>query len=230
MTALLAMHARLVLTITAFFVVMALWGGALALLRLDLSRWYRAALWIGQLLVVAEAALGVALLLGGRAPGNAPLHILCGIVAVVTLPGVALYVRGRSGRGVAASYGVDFGRTSLSLGGGYDRRKFIGAQGTILEAADGTIDQNVWVAAHLGRQLDRRSNLGLNAYGNWFESGADDGGSATGYGASVVYSRDILAGLSASAAVSLDGISRNSDDDDEDLLGASAMAAVRYSF
>jgi hypothetical protein len=132
-------------------------------------------------------------------------------------------------RGVMASYGVDWGRTSLSVGGGYDRRKFIGAEGTILEAANGTVDENIWLAANLDRELDARSSIGFNAYANWFESGFEDAGSATGYGVSAFYYRNIVAGLTGTVAVSLDGITRDSLEN-EDQLGASARAGLRYAF
>jgi hypothetical protein len=132
-------------------------------------------------------------------------------------------------RGVMASYGVDFGRTSLSLGAGYDRRKFIGAAGTILGQANGVTDENIWLAANLDRQLDARSRVSFNAYANWFDSGFNGAGSSTGYGASAAYYRNIVGGLSGTAAVSLDGITRDSVGE-EDLLGASALAGLRYSF
>jgi hypothetical protein len=132
-------------------------------------------------------------------------------------------------RGVMASYGVDWGRTSMSLGAGYDRRKFIGAAGTILETANGVVDENIWVAANLDRQIDARSSIGFNAYANWFESGFEDAGSATGYGASAFYYRNIVGGLTGTVAVSLDGITRDSLED-EDQLGASARAGLRYAF
>lgn len=132
-------------------------------------------------------------------------------------------------RGVAASFGVDMGRMGLTIGGGYDRRKFIGAEGTILETANGVVDENIWLAANLSRQLDSRSSLGLNAYANWFESGFDDAGGAMGYGASASYNRDIIAGLSGSLAVSIDGINRDALTD-EDILAAAALAGLRYSF
>jgi hypothetical protein len=133
-------------------------------------------------------------------------------------------------RGVMASYGVDWGKTSLSLGGGYDRRKFIGAPGTILAEANGVTDENIWIAANLNRQLDAQSNLAFNAYANWFESGFEGAGSVMGYGASASYYRNIVAGLSGTVAVSIDGIKQDDSATDEDLLGASALAGLRYSF
>jgi hypothetical protein len=132
-------------------------------------------------------------------------------------------------RGVMASYGIDWGRTSLSLGAGYDRRKFIGAEGTILEQANGVADENIWLAANLDRQIDVRSRLSFNAYANWFESGFDAAGGSMGFGASAAYYRNIVGGLTGTVAVSLDGITRDSIDD-EDLLGASALVGLRYSF
>ncbi|WP_137680010.1 preprotein translocase subunit YajC [Aurantiacibacter suaedae] len=130
-------------------------------------------------------------------------------------------------RGVSATFSRVMGRTQLGLGVGYERRKYIAAAGTVLAPLDGITDENYWVSAYAGRQLDRQSSLNFNASASWFETGLDNAGSTLGYSASVSYYRTIIAGLSGTAAVGLDGITRESL---PDYTSASALLGLRYSF
>lgn len=131
------------------------------------------------------------------------------------------------GRGIAASYAVDMGRIGAGVGVGYNRRKFIAAQGTVLAAANGVIDEDIWLAAYLNARLDQRSTLSANVRANWLDSGFDSAGDATAFGAGLAYDRVLAERLTATAAVSLDGISRKIDDD---FWTASALLGMRYSF
>lgn len=131
-------------------------------------------------------------------------------------------------RGIAASYAVDFGRTQVGAGVGYDRRKFIAATGTVLGASNGLVDETIWYAAYASTQLDARSVLTADANLSWFESEADPAaGWVMGYSASLSYRRNLIRGLSGTAAVGLDGISRENL---ADFLSASALLGLRYSF
>jgi hypothetical protein len=130
-------------------------------------------------------------------------------------------------RGVAASYSLDLGRTQLATGLGYDRRKFIGAAGTVLAAADGLVDETLWYAASASTQLDARSVLTADANLSWFESDLDPAGWVLGYSAALSYRRDLIRGLSGTAALGLDGITRENLDD---FMSASALLGLRYSF
>jgi len=131
-------------------------------------------------------------------------------------------------RGVTASYAMNFGRWRAGVGIGYDRRKYIAAEGTVLASANGLVDENVWLAAYLSGRLDERSTLSTNVYATWFNSSFDFGGSTRGYGASAAYNRLLTAKLAATAAVSLDGLTR--DEDLEDIWSAAALLGLRYSF
>ena len=120
-----------------------------------------------------------------------------------------------------------FSVEQFGFGAGYDRRRFIAAAGTALAAADNVVDQNYWLSAYANRQLDRASVLNLAATANWFESGFDNAGDGLGYSAVLSYSRNILAGLSGTAAVGLDGFRRDSQ---PDFTVASALVGLRYTF
>lgn len=131
------------------------------------------------------------------------------------------------GRGVNASYQRRIGRLNAAIGAGYDRRKFIGAEGTVLEAVDGLVDESYYIAGSLSRDLGRNAAIAANAYVTWFDS-ADDGGDATAYGASAAYSRSLTEKLSARAAIAIDFV--ESDFSPEDFATATALLGLRYDF
>ena len=130
-------------------------------------------------------------------------------------------------RGVMATYGREMGRLQAGFGVGYDRRKFIGAPGTILELANGTIDENVWLAAYLNGEIDRNSGFTTNFYSTWFQSGDASSGDLSAIGANAAYRRNLTSRLSATAALGVSGLSR---DELEDFWSGSASLGVRYSF
>lgn len=130
-------------------------------------------------------------------------------------------------RGVMASYSVSGTRLQYGFGGGYDRRKFIAAPGTVLAAANGVIDENVWVAAYLSGRIDRNSGFSTNIYANWYQSGEALAGDVSGIGASAAYYRNLTSKLTATAAVGVDGVKREAL---EDIWSAQAMVGLRYSF
>lgn len=130
-------------------------------------------------------------------------------------------------RGGQATFAQQVDNLSLGVGVGYDRRKFLAAQNTVLGAADGIVDESYYLSAFANARLDQRSALNTNVYANWFDSGFDPAGDATILGANAGYYRNLIAGLEASLAVSVDGINREQL---EDIWTASAQLGFRYSF
>lgn len=130
-------------------------------------------------------------------------------------------------RGIGASYSVDLGRTQFGTGVGYDRRKYVGAAGTVLASVDGLVDETIWYALFASTQLDARSVLSADANASWFQGERDPGGAVLGYSGSVSYRRNLIRGLSATAAVGLDGITRENL---EDFMSASALLGLQYAF
>ncbi len=130
-------------------------------------------------------------------------------------------------RGVMATYGADLGKLQTGFGVGYDRRSFIGAPGTILALANGTIDENVWLAAYLNGEIDRNSSFATNFYSTWFQSGDASAGDLSAIGATAAYRRNLTGRLSATAALGVSGLSR---DELEDFWSGSAALGLRYSF
>ena len=131
-------------------------------------------------------------------------------------------------RGIAANYSYNFGRFRAGLGGGYDRRKFIAAPGTVLAAANGVVDENYWLAAYLNGRLDRRSSFSTNIYANWLQTGDGLTGDVSALGATAAYYRTLAPRLSATAALGIDSVNR--EDTLEDFTRASALLGLRYTF
>ena len=131
-------------------------------------------------------------------------------------------------RGVMASYNIGNARLGAGIGAGYDRRKFIGAPGTVLASANGVVDENTWLAGFVNYRLDRQSGIRGDVYANWFQSGSSLSGDGTALGASASYYRNLTRRLMATAALGVDGIDRDAPLVDEWI--ASALVGVRYSF
>jgi hypothetical protein len=127
-----------------------------------------------------------------------------------------------------ATFSTSIGRLQAGIGAGYDRRKFIGAPGTVLAASSGVIDENYWLAGFLSQRLDADSGIRADVYANWFQTGSSFAGDATAMGATASYYRNLTRHLTASAAVGIDGIDRDAPLTDEWI--ASALFGLRYSF
>ncbi|MCT2558752.1 preprotein translocase subunit YajC [Tsuneonella sp. YG55] len=132
------------------------------------------------------------------------------------------------GRGVQASVSQRLGRMTGGIGAGYDRRKFIGAPGTVLAAANGVVDESYWIASYLTGQLGPRDSFTVNSRVQWLRSGFAGAGDATVLGAAAAYRRYLVEGLSANAAVSVDRF--DSDAAGQDLATAAALLGLRYDF
>lgn len=131
-------------------------------------------------------------------------------------------------RGIAASYSRQVGPSTVSVGAGYDRRNFIGAEGTVLAAANGIVDETVYLNAGASGPLGRNSSYTVTTYASWFESGATNLGDTFALGSSAAYYRDLTRNLTARAAVALNYL--DSDLTAEDLKTASALVGLRYDF
>lgn len=130
-------------------------------------------------------------------------------------------------RGVSASLGYKTGSIQAGVGLGYDRRKFLAAPGTVLASANGVIDQNYWMSGYINGRIDRNSSFGTTVYANWYQSGFAGTEDAKVVGATASYYRNLGDHLTATAALGIDGINRESQ---PDLWNASALVGVRYSF
>lgn len=131
-------------------------------------------------------------------------------------------------RGVAASFNSQLGRLQAGVGAGYERRRFMAAPGTILAAANGVVDENLWLSAYLNAKVGARGTVSTNAYANLFRNGGGSVGDVRAVGASAAYGHAITRQLSATAALGLEGYLQDSQP--EDFWQASALVGVRYTF
>lgn len=130
-------------------------------------------------------------------------------------------------RGVNAAISSTVGGWDMGVAAGYAQREFLtaatGAQGNI----DGIKDENYFLTSYLGRDLDRASRIETNVYASYFDPGFAASNDVLSVGMNAAYYRQIIRGLSATAAVGLD--SYRQQDFDKELTG-SALVGLRYSF
>ncbi|NTV63005.1 MAG: hypothetical protein HGA65_05660 [Oscillochloris sp.] len=101
----LSLHTRLHVTITLVLVALLLWG-LLNALRGSFGQGYLAALWVAELLIVAQAVLGVILLINSPQPLRMAMHIVYGLIALMILPGTLSFNRERTTRREALIYAL----------------------------------------------------------------------------------------------------------------------------
>ena len=129
---------------------------------------------------------------------------------------------------MVGSYSRQIGRMTASIGAGYDRRTFIGAPGTVLELADGLVDESYYVTAGLSGPVGQRGRFSVNSYANRFESGTAGAEDVTAIGGSASYSEEVIRNLSARAAVAISML--DSDIAPDNFTTASALLGLRYDF
>jgi hypothetical protein len=130
-------------------------------------------------------------------------------------------------RGVTAAFGSTVGGWDVGIAAGYDRRKFLTSALGARADLSNIVDQNYFAVASLGKDLDARSRIDTNVYASYFDPGFADANNVLGVGFNAGYYRQIVRGLSASAAVGLD--SYRQENFDSSMIG-SALLGLRYSF
>ncbi len=106
MATLIFVHERLSITILLFAAALGLWGFWNYLRGEGVTGSYMGALAIAMGLIVVEVALGVILFLQGLRPPRSGMHLLYGVVALITLPAAFAFTRGRTGRYESLIYAV----------------------------------------------------------------------------------------------------------------------------
>lgn len=104
MAILLVLHSRLSSAMLLFALVCAVWGVWAYGCKQAVSGSYWGTLIIGELLVIAQGLVGVALLIAGQPPDRA-VHVLYGVLAAFTWP-AAFYTRGHTQRREGLTYGL----------------------------------------------------------------------------------------------------------------------------
>ncbi|NIS83444.1 MAG: hypothetical protein GTO14_25340 [Anaerolineales bacterium] len=99
-------HNGLATSVLYFMVIAGVFGLATTLRRRGIDGSYWGILAIGEVLILAEAVVGTIMYLGGARPGRPGVHILYGIVAVITLPAYYALSKGRDDRSAALVYSL----------------------------------------------------------------------------------------------------------------------------
>ena len=132
------------------------------------------------------------------------------------------------GRGVVASYTRQVGRVTAGIGAGYDRRRFIGAPGPVLELANGVVDESFYLTAGVSGPVGERASFSINTFASWFDSGTAGAGDVRAIGSSASYTEEVFRNLSARAAVAISML--DSDIAPDNFTTASALLGLRYDF
>lgn len=98
-------HARLATSFILFMSIAAVWSLVAAARRQPVSGTAFGIFAIGELLALAQGALGMALYLAGERPARG-LHLLYGATVVLTLPAYYAISKGRDDRTASLIYGV----------------------------------------------------------------------------------------------------------------------------
>jgi uncharacterized membrane protein len=99
-------HGPLSSSILYFLLIAGVWGLVTAFRKRGVSSNYWGILAIGEIMIIVQAIIGVVLYVGEARPGRPGVHILYGIVAVITLPAYYAFSKGRDDRTAALLYGL----------------------------------------------------------------------------------------------------------------------------
>ena len=99
-------HATLANACLLFSLIIAGYGFLLYFRRRGIDSNFWGTLAAGELLFVAQGVLGIILFAGGLRPARTLVHILYGIVLVITIPGTYAVTRGRDTRREVLIYAI----------------------------------------------------------------------------------------------------------------------------
>ena len=110
---LVEIHGRLATSILLFIFALALWGLLRYFRKQGVDGSYWGALVIGEVLILAQGALGIFLWFSTLRPERGGFHVLYGVVSAITIPAAYAFTKGRDERREMLIYGV----TMLFLAG-----------------------------------------------------------------------------------------------------------------
>jgi hypothetical protein len=115
----------------------------------------------------------------------------------------------------------------MGVGAGYLRRKFIGARGTVLGAANGQTDQTFYVNGQISGPIDRLTPFTVAVYDSWYKSGVSELGDVNSVGVNAGLTHQFSPRLIGNAGVGLDALNRKAIADD---VVATGQVGLRYNF
>jgi hypothetical protein len=129
-------------------------------------------------------------------------------------------------RGIDAVVSTVRGRTSLGLGAGYANRKLNAPDAGPGITVFGVTDESYYAQAFWSRSLTRASQLDLNVFGNWYQSGLAGADGVFGAGATGTYSHQ-FGRLGTLASI---GVYTFDQEGFDSQWSAQALFGARYTF
>ena len=99
-------HGRMATSVILFAAIAGIWGIVSRLRGQGVSGNYWGILAVGELLFIGQATLGVLLWLNSARPGRMGIHVLYGVILVITLPGYYIITKGRDDQVASLMYGL----------------------------------------------------------------------------------------------------------------------------
>jgi hypothetical protein len=99
-------HDRLSVTIVLYVFILAIWGLWRYYRKQGLDGSFWGALAISELLILAQAVMGIILWISALRPERGTMHILYGVVTVLSIPAAYTFTRGRDTRREMLIYGL----------------------------------------------------------------------------------------------------------------------------
>jgi hypothetical protein len=130
-------------------------------------------------------------------------------------------------RGVNAALSSTAGGWDTGVAAGYNRRTYLTSLTGARAELAGLVDQNYFATAYIGKAIDQQSRFDTSVYANYYDPGSVGATDVVGVGANAAYYRQIIRGLSATAAVGVDKYRQKNFDSE---LTGSALLGLRYSF
>jgi hypothetical protein len=98
-------HTRLALTAVFYALALGVWAAWSYFRGRGVNPSFWGALIIGEVVMLGQGLIGLALVLGGARPADV-LHFLYGVLVALAWPGVYVYTNARAGRSEAAIYAL----------------------------------------------------------------------------------------------------------------------------
>lgn len=101
-------HARLANTVLLYFLAMMVWAFWLFFRKRGSNPNFRGAFIISEILVLLQGVLGLVMWLTQLRPAGGSMHLLYGVIAILGLPAIYAYTRGRPNRYEMFVYAVAY--------------------------------------------------------------------------------------------------------------------------
>lgn len=99
-------HDRLSITLVLYVFIMSLWSLWRYYRKQGLDGSFWGALAISEILILVQGVLGIFLWIDALRPERGYMHILYGVVSVITIPAIYAFTRGRDTRREMLIYGL----------------------------------------------------------------------------------------------------------------------------